>query len=514
MSLNESELETFLLDLNNADAVESVVLQIQSWQTPQEIVEQAKISPSIYRRHVLIQAGPKVVIYDEALDPWQRADLEAMDGAWEYMARVTSVRPKERRAYLERGRGHSKTTDIAAGVVWAILSSKSLLWGYAAASSEKQAGLIMKAIQMICKLNPWINDRIFVYENHIKNPLTGSTCEVVAANPKTTFGETPNFIICDELTHWGSEEVWSTLYSGIVKVPDSLMIVISNAGYGKGRSWHWILREKLRVDPAWYFRSLDGIQASWLTKEDLEEQLRILGTLEYRRLFLNKWLTDSTDGIPYHQIEACTVLAGPASGREHGWDYVIAGLDIGITRDRASLVFLGVSLARYKIGLMGHFTFDPREYPNGEVAISDIENTFWREFNRFGGVDALYADSYQAISTMQRMTAEGVRCFAVQFSGKQAILMAKRFVDGFRLGIYELYYDEVLESDILEIEVGFKELTRTYSLSAERTERGHADSAIALGIGTMGAMDWLDELVSSNGPQAHGNEPAEQTVET
>lgn len=494
LSLTASELELFLLELGNLEAAESVLRQVEGWRTSDEIIEEAKRSPVVFRNHVLIQAGPNVVKYGEALDPWQEKDLLAMDDAWAYMARVSMQKPEFQRCYLERGRGHSKTTDIAMWVIWAIMASPSMLYGYAAAASEKQAKLITKTIRQIRQLNPWVHDRILVFDGMVKNPLTGSTCEIVPANDKTTFGETPNFIVADELTHWFSEDVWTTLFSGIVKVPDAVMAVISNAGYGKGRSWQWELREKIREDQAWYFSSLDGVQASWLSAEQLQEQKRILGPKEYRRLFKNKWVTDSTDGIPDFQVERATVLAGPAKAKEHGYDWIIAALDIGVTHDRTSLVFLGCDCQRMKLGLVNHFTWHPSDYASGEIRIADVEETFMLERKRLGRVDAVYADNYQAIASLQQWMELGVRCFEANFSGKQAALMAKRFVDAFRHSQVELYYDKWLNDDIFEIEVQFHDFSRTYRLTAERNERGHADSAFALAIGIMAGVEWLQAV--------------------
>lgn len=485
--------------------MEAVLWEMERYRTPSEMLVEARRSPVEFWDHLLIQAGPNVVRYGESMDDWQRADLEAIVPGWRYMSRVTSACEGPRRAYLERGRGHSKTTDIAALVAWAILSSESMLWGYAAAAAEKQAMLIIKSLKVLCKLNPWLNDRLIVTDKAVKNPMTGSVCEIVAASAKTTFGETPNFVVCDELTHWYDEAIWEALFSGIAKVPDAMMIVISNAGFGRGRSWQWHLREKIRNDPAWYFKSLNGVQASWLTPEDLAEQERVLGSDEYRRLYENKWLSDSTTGIPHSQIMAATTLPGPRVDAEHDYDVILAGLDIGLTNDRTSLVIMGASFKRRTVELINHHTWRPKDYSDGRIDLADVEEVILMEHGRLGGIDAVFADQWQAARSLELLAAAGIDCHEVIFSSAKTIReMGRRFVTGFRNGTVVLYFDEVLEEDLLAIEISYSEIARTYRLTAPRDETGHADSAFAAAIVIMVASMEIEAAVGLEADEMFG----------
>ncbi len=457
------------------------------------ILEEAKRHPSGFRKNLFIESSGEIVRFESCLDPWQRADFEALDEAWMSCAHVSNRRPLKRRGYLERPRGHSKTTDVAVMVLWALVAAPVKIVGYAAAASEEQAELIVQSAERIQRVNPWLSGLIKIQSGKIINTETGSTCTVVPAKANVIYGQAPNFVIADELTHWTDRSVWSALYSGTAKVPTSIAVVISNAGYGKGRSWQWKEREKIRQDPAWYFASLKGPQATWLSQEDLEEQRRVLEDEEYQRLWLNRWLSDTKGGITFKEVQEATTLSGPATNTLHGCDFVIGGLDVGIKHDRTSLVWIGGNSEKRKLRLLGHRTWRPAEFPGGRVDLATVENAIIEDYQRLG-VNALYADDWQAISTLQRL-GEHFRCFEVNFSSARVRKdMARLFEDAFRSGWIELFYDEVLEGDLLSMEIVRHEHSRTKVLTAEQDEQGHADSGFALAIAILRGWDWLEAL--------------------
>lgn len=473
---------------------EADISQGQAQSETLSILAEAKHSPAGFRKNLMIEASGQLVRFESSLDPWQREDFEALDDAWSYCAHVSSRRPLKRRGYLERPRGHSKTTDIAVMVLWALLAAPLKIVGYASAASQEQAELIVQAAQRIQLVNPWLSDIIKIQTGKIINVETGSVCSVVPASAKVLYGQAPNFIVADELTHWKLEEVWTALYSGTAKVPTAIAVVISNAGYGKGRSWHWREREKFRNDSAWYFSSLSGPQASWLLDEDLEEQRRNLEEDEYKRLWLNKWLSGIKGGIALDDIQKVTTLAGPTRHADHGCDFVIGGLDVGIKRDRTSLVWIGGCEKSGKLKLLGHHTWRPTDFPSGQVDLATIETTILDDHERFGGVDGLYADDWQAIYALQRLQ-DTMRCFEVSFSSSKVRReMARLFADAFQSGWLELFYDPVLEGDILSIEIVQNETSHSKVLQAQRDEHGHADSAFALAIATLFGWQGLQEL--------------------
>jgi hypothetical protein len=67
--------------------------------------------PAPFRRTVHLGPEPDSRFIDR-FQPWQEADFAALDAAWLALA-GRGPQAAVRRAYIERPRGHSKTTDTA-----------------------------------------------------------------------------------------------------------------------------------------------------------------------------------------------------------------------------------------------------------------------------------------------------------------------------------------------------------------------------------------------------------------
>ncbi len=116
-------------------------------------------------------------------------------------------------------------------------------------------------------------------------------------------GALPDFVVCDELCHWPRPDLWHSLLSSAAKQAHCVLTVLTNAGIGRG--WQWDVREHARHDPAWYFSSLEGPQAPWITQHWLDEQRALLPLPVYERLWLNNWQHSDGEFITLAEAEAC-----------------------------------------------------------------------------------------------------------------------------------------------------------------------------------------------------------------
>jgi hypothetical protein len=119
----------------------------------------------------------------------------------------------------------------------------------------------------------------------------------------SSWGHDPDFVVCDELCHWPRPERWQSLLSSAAKRPQCVLLVLSNAGVG--RDWQWDVREEARTNAGWYFSSLEGPQAPWITAEHLAEQARFLPRPVYERLWLNIWQASDGGFVSLAEAEAC-----------------------------------------------------------------------------------------------------------------------------------------------------------------------------------------------------------------
>ena len=227
--------------------------------------------------------------FGDVMDDWQAKDFAALDPA---LMRCNGRKPDadvKSRAYLERGRGHSKTTDLAVMAVWALAFAARPIRGYCFAADKDQAALLKDAMATICRLNPWLAAILDVQKNLVVNiakghPGEGGQLEIFTSDVGSSYGILPDLIIADELVHWeGDGSLWHSLISSAAKRSNCLLVVITNAGFVD--SWQWAVREAARLDEAWYFSRLDGPRASWLTPARLAEQRRMLPAIAYLRLW-------------------------------------------------------------------------------------------------------------------------------------------------------------------------------------------------------------------------------------
>lgn len=468
--------------------------------------------PAAFRAGLLIDSDAGPVTLGSVLDPWQAADFAALDPAWRRVA-GQDVATDYRRAWLERPRGHSKTADIAASISWATLASPRKLSGVVAAADKEQAGLIRDAVDKLTRLNPWMGNALDVQRDKIVNTITGSDCRVLSCDAPSSYGLTPDFIVCDELTHWGKPELWDSLFSAAAKRKHCLLLVITNAGFGD--SWQWRVREAVRHTAGWYFHRLDGPCASWITGERLAEQQRILPAIAYQRLWLNQWTTGSGDALREEDIASATTAAAPLVSAERGFAYV-AGVDIGLSRDASAVVTVGVHVghseeiakpqparspvaaAMVELGYIEaaapetEWQITPgtgrlrvadvqRWKPEGgrKIELEEVERAIASLHQRFG-LAAVGADPWQAAYLIERLRKAGVNVEAVDFTGANLKSMCSATLEAFAERNIELFDCPPLIHDLRSLRI--EERAYGVRLTSPRGPSGHGDAATGLAV--------------------------------
>ncbi len=307
---------------------------------------EALSSPSRFRHVLKLSIAPTRLLRQE-IQPWQTSDLEALDPAWSQLAglirrmgnparptRLDVVEPPDvqrervgsnpcdplstlgspagtgriahpaiRRAYIERPRGHSKTSDMAIQIAWILLAARTPVTGVAAAADREQAGLLLKAIRHLKHVNPTLCGDLSFVDGAVRNARTGSRLDLISSDVGSSYGILPDFVICDELSHWPGPELWYSLLSSAAKKPDCVLAVLTNAGVGRG--WAWEVRENASRSKDWYFSSLDGPHAPWITQQSLDDQRAMLPPAVFERLWMNRWQHSDGEFVSLAEAEAC-----------------------------------------------------------------------------------------------------------------------------------------------------------------------------------------------------------------
>ncbi|MGE0378146.1 MAG: terminase large subunit, partial [Planctomycetaceae bacterium] len=303
----------------------------------EQIRRLSRIDPAQFRRWIVLDGDVRRPLHD-VIQPWQGADFTALDAAWMSLAGLARDASADRfptkvvgRAYIERPRGHSKTSDTALQIAWILLAAKRSVSGIAAAADRDQANLIHRAIQRVAELNSDLCADLMFVEHAVRNPLTGSRLEVISSDVRSSWGALPDFVVCDELCHWERPDLWYSLLSSAAKKPQCVLTVLTNAGVGRG--WQWEVREHARQAPAWYFSSLDGPHAPWITDEWLAEQKALLPPPVFERLWLNIWQHSDGEFVSLAEAEACRddTLARQERGVKGQW--YVASVDYAEKHD-------------------------------------------------------------------------------------------------------------------------------------------------------------------------------------
>lgn len=440
-----------------------------------EWVRWATVDPEEFRRRLLVDTGVGLDLWDHCMDPWQREDFAALDAGWSRAVGLSTDKAPQR-AYLERPRGHSKTTDIAAMASWALMASRRPIRGLVVAGSRDQAKLVRDAIERLVVDNGWLRAFLRIHNYEVVNPHTGSKCVILAADASTNYGELPDYLICDELTHWSSSEMWDAMFSAVAKRRNCMLVVISNAGVGEGASWQWKVRETARTSKAWYFSRIEGSTASWITEELLREQREMLPATAYKRLWLNLWVRGLGDALEPADIRAAITLPNPAHKPQPGATYV-AGLDLGIKNDHCALVVAGSVPGSGRVQVARIRSWKPPA--GGEIDLAAVRQAVLDVSLEFG-IAAVYYDPHQAVLMAQDLRRNGLRMEEMTFTGQNLHKMASVLLQAFRSHRIDLFKDKQLEDDLLRLMI--VEKSYGYKLEACRDENGHADRATALAI--------------------------------
>lgn len=432
--------------------------------------------------------------WTEVADWYQRQDVQALTPSLYLVAGLPFIQAAGEttylRAYLERGRGHSKTTDTAFLVIWLMVFSPRRLFGVVAAADRDQARLILDSIAAIIAATPWLAEILQVQAWRVINKATGSVLDVLSSDVASSYGITPDFIVCDELTHWkdsSGEALWHSLFSSAMKRRHCLLIIISNAGVGMGVAWQWHIRELFRQNPNAYFHSLDGVQGKRFLDNPalLEELCSGLPPLVRDRLIFNLWTTGFSDALPEECLDAALSLDGPLLARDPQEKY-IAGLDLGLSKHHSSLVIIGKKGTSYRLALCQ----DWRPPRGGRVSIDEIEQAIVAAHQRYG-LTRIACDPWNAGQLVERLRKQGLPIVEQPQSGANLVKQCKTLLEAFTSHSIRLYDHPSLTTDLRTLRVEEKQYG--CRLVSDAGAGGHGDRASALSIALAAAHDVIAE---------------------
>ena len=447
--------------------------------------------PAEFRARVVIDFNGRPTPLASVVEPWQTSDFQALDPA---LRRVVGQQVGDARLWhwLERPRGHSKTSDVALAVTWLLFASRRPVRGLCAAGDQDQAGFLREAILRLVQLNPWLGELLVVQRNKVINSHTGSECEFITSDAPSSYGAINiSFIVADEISHWAKRELWDSLWSTTAKRDPCLLLAIMNAGF-EG-SWCWPVREAVRTDPEWHFSRLEGPMASWISPKMLAAQERLLPAIAYARLWLNQWATGSGDALS--ETDIIQAIKDEPIVMPRSDEVCVGGLDIGLKRDATGWV----CVAKDRNGLNRVIAVRRWQAERGEVVdLADVERAILAD-SRLYRLRRVAADPNEAGYLIQRMSRQGVTMVERRQIGANLVSQAAALVTAFRDQRIEIPADPMLLRELRTARVAEK--SYGVRLTAERTDAGHGDIVTALSIAIAEAQGLQPQAIHTSGWQ-------------
>lgn len=240
----------------------------------------------------------------------------------------------QRRHWVGRSRGWSKTTDVGAFTLAAMVSGQlpAGTSAYAAAADREQAGLLRDAIGGFVYRTEELAGALDVQATRVVAKSTGVVLEVLAADAASAYGLRPHWLVLDELCQWpntrNAREFYEAITTALPKVPTSRAVIITTAGDPA----HWSRRpfEAAKAEPSWRVSMTDG-PPPWVSPAEVEGERRRLPASAFARLWLNVWSAGEDRLLSRGDVVACVGHAGSLPARP-GVSYAI-GVDLSRVKD-------------------------------------------------------------------------------------------------------------------------------------------------------------------------------------
>jgi len=259
------------------------------------------------KREIVLSDGRTV---GEALegDGWIEEDL--LGPVFE---RDDSELPRYRLIYAELPRGHWKSGGAAAiALAEAALNDSTDI--VVCAADVEQAAIVLENIEGYLERNPALRRSFTRKRDEFRHKGRSSRIRVLSSDVASSWGLGGTHrrfrVIADELTAWPEkgEQLFSALASATGKVKDSQTLIISNAGFDSANAWQFRVRETASREDWARLLTVDGVIASWISEEWVEQQRALLPGPAFDRVILNRWTSQSGDFVTREQWRRCVEL--------------------------------------------------------------------------------------------------------------------------------------------------------------------------------------------------------------
>ena len=371
----------------------------------------------------------------DAAHDWQKADAVGV---------LEGDRPYH---YLTRSRGSSKTTDLSAVALSALLASEDRLRGYWLASDADQARLSVDTVAGFVARSPALADRVDIQTRRIVVPETAGELTILPSDAAGTWGLTPHWVFADELANWqdvpSSRRLWEAASSAVAKRKDARMVVLTTASTPDHFACEVL--EHARKSKLWRCSEREG-PSPWMDADKLEEQRQRLPAAVFEQLFLNRWVPAEGAFLAAEAVDEAFTLTGPTAPWREQHVYS-AALDLGSVHDRTA--FAVVHRDGPAVVMDGLRVWQGNK--KAPVNFQEVEEVVAEGHREYGF--RLSFDRWQALDLAQRLTARGVSCSEYVFSRPNKQRLAQTLLSLLNGGNLKLYEPGGLKDELLNLKL-------------------------------------------------------------
>jgi NAD(P)-dependent dehydrogenase (short-subunit alcohol dehydrogenase family) len=432
------------------------------------------------KREIVLSDGRPV---GEALadDEWIEEDLLAP-----VFERTADGRRRYGGVYVELPRGHWKSGGAAAiAVAEAVLNDGTDI--VIAAADVEQAGIVLENIEGYLERNPALRRGFKRKRDEFRHK--GSRIRVISSDVASSWGlggTHPSFrVIADELTAWPGErgeQLFTSLVSATGKTPDAQWIVISNAGFDSANSWQFRVRETARKENWALLVTVDGIIASWISEEWVEQQRKLLPGPVFDRVVLNQWTSQSGDFVTAAQWRRCVepgIRPQTTGVREIAY---FGGHDLGLSKDRCAFAIVHLDPQDGNTIVLDELQVWQGSRQN-EIEIAGQERALVDAKRRYPRL-RIWADPWQFKGSIQKLSSGGIAIQEFTFSAGSVARLSSVLYGVISDASLRVFDDRDLEAEIL----GLVTVQTAAGWRIDHRVGGFSDRAMALGMAVQEAV--------------------------
>jgi phage terminase large subunit-like protein len=380
-------------------------------------------------------------------------------------------------------------STLSAGVgLWSLFYDDPNPEVYIVAGDQDQSKIIFKKIVDALRRNNTLYERVNITANLIERKDGRGFLRAVSSDAPTLHGINPSVVIFDELWNQTSEDLFTA-----VSLPPTrknpLMFIITYAGYDKDSLLYRLYKDGADGSNRrmFFFHSQKNL-SSWVGKEYLEEQKKILHPVEYARLHECRWVDSVDQFFSSSDVDACidSNLTQQLKGNSQ-FSYFL-GLDLGLKSDRTVISILHYDFNAGIVVLDEMQTWSgTRENP---IDIKTIEDFIYDAHQRYN-FSKIVVDPWQGIELIQNLKRKNLPIEEFPFSSSNVGKIAQNLYYLFhnkkiRIFNYILLVNELKTAQMVSKSYGYRVDTKTGK---------HDDHVISLGLASLFAVQHKPQVI-------------------